>query len=1065
MEKGNLNRGMSVGRMSRAQSARLLQRGTSEKKLRSQSADFRGTSFAIDPSYFQAVKDFCQGLLPGLPEHAALKKKAVIFKRGSAIGAGWDIFQVFLSVVACVMYIAESYEASYAAGQVYEMSELIYTQFFAIDFLFNWFIANSTKQHFTSLMSIVDIITVVPVYVTLFVGADAPNLSLFRFVRILRLIRILRTFRLLGGLSGIKRQLITLTLSLLSLTFVAAGIIQFMENDLNQFGYDCQYINANTNYEPSCESDMPTFNSPDCDCAEHNCRAVYARGDDDMEPSGIRCIELPYFDCFYFIVVTMATVGYGDIAPSNIASKIAIILFIITSLVLIPMQVNKLSVLLSMHSAFRRSYVPQTHENHVILCGYVNDRSKLERFFKEFFHPDKRYSSAPEFNLVILSPMEPSEDVRSLLVSPLFDIQVTYIIGSALSTDDLKRARADIASAMFFVCNIEVPTNEAYYDDAATVLRTLSVSNFNPELECLVQVLRPEDRDILKDSDVDVILCLDEYKTAVQARNAVCPGLSTLIENIFHSFGQATTMPSNITGQWMTEYLHGCRMEIYYIPLGTLYLEALAYEWNLIVEGIYVEFEVIMIGVCSIPEHAVFLNPGVEELAPFEGDGEAFFKLYNVGILMAPSQSAAELVANGMNDTLVVDRIMAKMLFAEEDFSVRRLPKIDRSVRPSAGGSRHMSVKLSVNTQKTQVTNNFRDLVRHTKMHKRVIKEKEGTSDSTKGIDSPERRRSITRWHKGFAAAATHVKQQKAIRRVDSTTITDGMEDMQPPAHLGHASQIVTNASHISNHIIVFGCVDNLLLFVKELRRPLGDDNYHPVLIVNETIPPKWDVIAKSFKDVYLLNNVITSSQGFNATNIRSASSVVLLASRDNVTMVEEENLDAEILFTYLKLERYIPRHVFFTVELTHPNNMGVLNSTIMRRKRADVAEASALKERLALLPNNAMSRNPGQIRGTFSTQRRSSEDKNASINRSKSNMMTHTPGRRLSSLELKLKEKNEIIIKENNFWDVYGTHHVLPVFAAGRSFVPSSFDSVLVQVLFIVGIIFCNMSRASLVL
>ena len=62
----------------------------------------------------------------------------------------------------------------------------------------------------------------------------------------------------------------------------------------------------------------------------------------------------------------------------------------------------------------------------------------------------------------------------------------------------------------------EVNEKDAKLDDAATVLRTLSATNFNPTLECLVQVLKPEDRDILKDSEVDVILCLDEYKTCLQ---------------------------------------------------------------------------------------------------------------------------------------------------------------------------------------------------------------------------------------------------------------------------------------------------------------------------------------------------------------------------------------------------------------------------------------------------------------------------------------------------------------------------------------------------------------------
>ena len=31
--------------------------------------------------------------------------------------------------------------------------------------------------------------------------------------------------------------------------------------------------------------------------------------------------------------------------------------------------------------------------------------------------------------------------------------------------------------------------------------------------------------------------------------------------------------------------------------------------------------------------------------------------------------------------------------------------------------------------------------------------------------------------------------------------------------------------------------------------------------------------------------------------------------------------------------------------------------------------------------------------------------------------------------------------------WDAMDTHHVLPVFASGRAFVPSSFESLLVQV------------------
>lgn len=96
--------------------------------------------------------------------------------------------------------------------------------------------------------------------------------------------------------------------------------------------------------------------------------------------------------------------------------------------------------------------------------------------------------------------------MRNLVMSPLFDTKVTYIIGSALSMDDLQKARADIAAAMIFLCNSDANSIDAKVDDAATVLRTLSVNNYNRDLECLVQVLTRDDRDLLKDRFDSVIL-------------------------------------------------------------------------------------------------------------------------------------------------------------------------------------------------------------------------------------------------------------------------------------------------------------------------------------------------------------------------------------------------------------------------------------------------------------------------------------------------------------------------------------------------------------------------------
>jgi hypothetical protein len=285
-----------------------IDKSTSKSSRKKSSNSFQETSQSDEFSLSRV-------LFPGLPEHYPLRKKISITKTNSTAGTAWDILQIILSVIACIMYIADTYVSDYHGKTVFNMSETIITQFFMIDFLLNWYL-DGTFSYLTQSMTIIDIVTILPVYLTLTTGTKSSNLGFLRFVRILRLVRIFRTFKALRSLSGVKRQLLSLTLTLLSMTFLAAGLVQLMENDIEQYRFDCQYINSHTMWQPSCSPSYPA--DATCDCEENNCKAFYQRGDGKNRPSGIRCIRLTYFDAFYFIIVTVSTVGYGDISPTTV---------------------------------------------------------------------------------------------------------------------------------------------------------------------------------------------------------------------------------------------------------------------------------------------------------------------------------------------------------------------------------------------------------------------------------------------------------------------------------------------------------------------------------------------------------------------------------------------------------------------------------------------------------------------------------------------------------------------------------------------------------------------------
>ena len=116
--------------------------------------------------------------------------------------------------------------------------------------------------------------------------------------------------------------------------------------------------------------------------SEFQCESYYTFYDSLGEPTGVRCVNMPYFECFYYIIVTVATVGYGDFSPTYTYSRVVVMFIIFFSLVVIPMQINKLTTLLAMESVFRNPYRPTQDAGHVILCGAVNERAKLDRFMK-----------------------------------------------------------------------------------------------------------------------------------------------------------------------------------------------------------------------------------------------------------------------------------------------------------------------------------------------------------------------------------------------------------------------------------------------------------------------------------------------------------------------------------------------------------------------------------------------------------------------------------------------------------------------------------------------------------
>jgi voltage-gated potassium channel len=175
-------------------------------------------------------------------------------------------------------------------------TEVIIVLFFIVEYAARLYGAKNRFRQLIDVYSIVDFIAIVPT-LSLFVFplfGITPN---FGFLKVIRMIRVLRIFRFLrftadpnfffGTITFRFLNIIKLFLTIFMIFFISSGLFFHVENVINPH--------------------VQTFG-----------------------------------DAFYFTVVTLSTVGFGDIIPMSEAGKWVTVLMILSGIILIPWQVSRI---------------------------------------------------------------------------------------------------------------------------------------------------------------------------------------------------------------------------------------------------------------------------------------------------------------------------------------------------------------------------------------------------------------------------------------------------------------------------------------------------------------------------------------------------------------------------------------------------------------------------------------------------------------------------------------------------------------------------------------------------
>ncbi len=218
-------------------------------------------------------------------------------------------------------------------------------------------------------------------------------------------------------------------------------------------------------------------------------------------------------DAVWWSVVTMTTVGYGDISPVTLGGRIVGMVVMLTGIGFLGMLTASIATLFVENRLLESKGMKSTRfKDHIVICGW-NFRG--EDIVAELRADPK----AGEIPIVIIA---------GLIEKPVDDENLHYIRGE-ITPEILRKAKLREAQSVIVLSDDDL---DPYARDAKTILNTLAIKNQNPDIYTCVELMEPSNLEYCKMARADEIIIIGELGTNLLVQAALDHGITRMISEL-----------------------------------------------------------------------------------------------------------------------------------------------------------------------------------------------------------------------------------------------------------------------------------------------------------------------------------------------------------------------------------------------------------------------------------------------------------------------------------------------------------------------------------------------------
>ncbi|KAL0133670.1 hypothetical protein PUN28_000960 [Cardiocondyla obscurior] len=394
------------------------------------------------------------------------------------------------------------------SNNITQQIDLAFNIFFMVYFFIRFIAASDKLWFMLEMYSFVDYFTIPPSFVSIYLDRTWIGLRFLRALRLMTVPDILQYLNILKTSSSIRlAQLVSI---FISVWLTAAGIIHLLENSGDPF----------------------EFTNPQ---------------------------HLSYWTCVYFLIVTMSTVGYGDVYCQTVLGRTFLVFFLLVGLAMFASNIPEIIELVSRRSKYSGEYKREHGKRHIVVCGHITYES-VSHFLKDFLHEDRE---DVDVQVVFLHRKEPDLELEGLLKRHYTTVE--FFQGTMMNAVDLERVKVHEADACLVLANKYCQDPDA--EDAANIMRVISIKNYSDDIRVIIQLMQYHNKAYLLNipswdwKQGDDVICLAELKLGFIAQSCLAPGFSTMMANLFAMRSFKTSSPD--MQAWQNDYLRGTGMEMY----------------------------------------------------------------------------------------------------------------------------------------------------------------------------------------------------------------------------------------------------------------------------------------------------------------------------------------------------------------------------------------------------------------------------------------------------------------------------------------------------------------------